>query len=125
MSRVAVVTGGTRGIGAAIAKALKASGCKVAAIYAGNDTAAQAFKAETQINVYKCDVSNAEACAATLKQIEADLGPVDILVNNAGITRDEMFHKMTLTQWQEVLNTNLTSLFNICLLYTSPSPRDR
>lgn len=113
MSRVAVVTGGTRGIGAAISKALKANGCKVAAVYAGNDAAAAAFKTETQIHVYKCDVSNAEACASTLKQIEADLGPVDILVNNAGITRDAMFHKMTLQQWQEVLNTNLNSLFNM------------
>ena len=113
MSRVAVVTGGTRGIGAAISKALKAKGCKVAAIFAGNEEAAQAFKAETHIHIYKCDVSNAEACAATLKQIEADLGPVDILVNNAGITRDAMFHKMTLQQWQEVLNTNLNSLFNM------------
>ncbi len=113
MSRVAVITGGTRGIGAAISKALKSNGCKVAAIYAGNEQAAQSFKTETHVNVYKCDVSNAEACAATLKQIEADLGPVDILVNNAGITRDAMFHKMTLTQWQEVLNTNLNSLFNM------------
>ena len=113
MSRVAVVTGGTRGIGAAISKALKAKGCKVAAIYAGNDTAAEAFKGETHINVYKCDVSNAESCAATLKQIETELGPVEILVNNAGITRDAMFHKMTLQQWQEVLNTNLNSLFNM------------
>ena len=113
MSRIAVVTGGTRGIGAAISKALKAKGCKVAAIYAGNDAAAHAFKAETHIHVYKCDVSNAESCVTTLKQIEADLGPVDILVNNAGITRDAMFHKMTLQQWQDVLNTNLNSLFNM------------
>ena len=113
MSRVAVVTGGTRGIGAAISKALKAKGCKVAAIYAGNDEAAKNFNLETGIVVFKCDVSNAQSCAATLKQIEADLGPVDILVNNAGITRDAMFHKMTLVQWQDVLNTNLNSLFNM------------
>ena len=113
MSRVAVVTGGTRGIGAAISKQLKDKGAKVAAIYAGNDDAAKAFKAETGINVYKCDVTNAELCASTLKTIEAELGPVDILVNNAGITRDAMFHKMTLQQWQEVLNTNLGSLFNM------------
>jgi acetoacetyl-CoA reductase len=113
MNRVAVVTGGTRGIGAAISRELKAGGNKVAAIYAGNDAAAQAFKAETGISVYKCDVTNAETCAATLKAVEAELGPVDILVNNAGITRDAMFHKMTLQQWQEVLNTNLNSLFNM------------
>jgi len=113
MARVAVVTGGTRGIGAAISKQLKADGFKVAAIYAGNDTAAAAFKTETGIHVFKCDVSSFEICAATLKAIEAELGPVDILVNNAGITRDAMFHKMSLQQWQEVLNTNLNSLFNM------------
>ena len=113
MTRIAVVTGGTRGIGAAISKALIAKGCKVAAIYAGNDAAANAFKAETGIAVYKCDVSSYETCAATLKTIEAEIGPVDILVNNAGITRDAMFHKMTPQQWQEVLNTNLNSLFNM------------
>ena len=113
MARVAVVTGGTRGIGAEISKTLKASGCKVASIYAGNDTAAATFKAETGIHVYKCDVSSYETCVATLKQIETDIGAVDILVNNAGITRDAMFHKMTLQQWQEVMNTNLNSLFNM------------
>ena len=95
MGRVAVVTGGSRGIGAAISKALKAAGYKVAANYAGNDEAAAKFKAETGIPVYKWDVSNYEACAAGLKQVEADLGPVEVLVNNAGITRDAMFHKMT------------------------------
>ena len=113
MARVAVVTGGTRGIGAAISKALKAQGRTVVAIYAGNDAAAAAFKAETGIAVYKCDVSSYELCAATLKTIEAEIGPVDILVNNAGITRDAMFHKMTPQQWQDVLNTNLNSLFNM------------
>ena len=113
MARIAVVTGGSRGIGAAISKALKAQGCTVAAIYAGNDAAAQAFKTETGIAVYKCDVSSYEACAATLKTIEAEVGAVDILVNNAGITRDAMFHKMTLEQWQQVMNTNLNSLFNM------------
>ena len=113
MARVAVVTGGTRGIGAEISKTLKASGCKVAAIYAGNDAAGAAFKAETGIAVYKCDVSNYDICVATLKQIETEIGPVDILVNNAGITRDAMFHKMTLQQWQDVMNTNLNSLFNM------------
>ncbi|HUR43785.1 MAG TPA: acetoacetyl-CoA reductase [Aestuariivirga sp.] len=113
MGRVAVVTGGSRGIGAAISKALKASGCKVAAVYAGNDEAANAFKAETAIPVYKWDVSNTEACAAGLKQVEADLGPVEILVNNAGITRDAAFHRMTAEQWSAVINTNLNSLFNM------------
>ena len=113
MARIAVVTGGTRGIGAAISKALKAKGCTVAAIYAGNDEAAAAFKTETGIAVYKCDVSSYDTCAATLKTIEADIGPVDILVNNAGITRDAMFHKMTPQQWQEVMSTNLNSLFNM------------
>src|SRR5437016_10871086 len=114
MARVAVVTGGTRGIGAAIAKALSAAGCKVAANYGGNDEAAQKLKAATGIPVYKWDVSSYEACAAGLKKIEAELGPVDILVNNAGITRDTMFHRMTPEQWTQVINTNLNSLFNMC-----------
>jgi acetoacetyl-CoA reductase len=114
MARVAVVTGGTRGIGAAISKALKAAGCAVAANYAGNDEAAQKFKAETGIAVYKWDVSSHEACAAGLKQVETDLGPVDILVNNAGITRDATFHRMKPEQWSAVINTNLNSLFNMC-----------
>src|SRR5438477_9377378 len=114
MARVAVVTGGTRGIGAAIAKALSAAGCKVAANYQGNDEAAQKLKAATGIPVYKWDVSSYEACAAGLKKIEAELGPVDILVNNAGITRDTMFHRMTPEQWTQVINTNLNSLFNMC-----------
>jgi acetoacetyl-CoA reductase len=113
MARVAVVTGGTRGIGAAIAKALKAAGYKVAASYAGNDEAANKFKAETGINVYKWDVSNYDACVAGLKQIEADLGPVEVLVNNAGITKDAPFHRMTPEQWYAVINTNLNSLFNM------------
>ena len=113
MARVAVVTGGSRGIGAAVCKSLKAAGYKVAATYAGNDAAAAKFKAETGIAVYKWDVSNYEACVAGLKQIEADLGPVEVLVNNAGITRDAMFHKMTPAQWNEVISTNLTSLFNM------------
>ena len=113
MARVAVVTGGTRGIGAAIAKALKAADYKVAANYGGNDEAAQKFKAETGIPVYKWDVASFDACAAGIKQVEAELGPVDILVNNAGITRDTMFHKMTLEQWSAVINTNLNSLFNM------------
>src|ERR1044072_6712005 len=112
MARVAVVTGGTRGIGAAISKALKAAGYKVAANYAGNDEAAQKFKAETGINVYKWDVSSFDACTAGLKAVEADLGPVEVLVNNAGITRDTMLHRMTAEHWTAVINTNLGSLFN-------------
>jgi acetoacetyl-CoA reductase len=113
MSRVAVVTGGTRGIGEAISIALKAAGYKVAASYAGNDEAAARFKSQTGINVYKWDVSNYDACVVGLKQVEADLGPVDVLVNNAGITKDGMFHKMTPEQWYAVINTNLNSLFNM------------
>jgi acetoacetyl-CoA reductase len=114
MARVAVVTGGTRGIGAAISRALKEAGCTVAANYGGNDEAAQKFKSETSIPVYKWDVSSYEACAAGLKQVEADLGPVEILVNNAGITRDSMFHRMKPEHWSAVINTNLNSLFNMC-----------
>ena len=114
MGRVAVVTGGTRGIGAAIAKALRDEGHKVVASYAGNDEAANKFKAETGIAVRKWDVGNYDACASNLKAIEAELGPVDILVNNAGITKDGMFHKMTADQWYQVINTNLNSLFNMC-----------
>jgi acetoacetyl-CoA reductase len=114
MSRVALVTGGTRGIGAAVAKALKDAGNKVAANYAGNDEAAGKFKAETGIPVFKWDVSSFEACAAGIKAVEAALGPIEILVNNAGITRDAMLHKMTLDQWRVVIDTNLNSLFNMC-----------
>ncbi|HLH10277.1 MAG TPA: SDR family NAD(P)-dependent oxidoreductase, partial [Methylovirgula sp.] len=113
MSRVAVVSGGTRGIGAAISKALAASGYRVAAIYCGNDEAAAKFKAETKVPVYKWDVSSYEACAAGLAKVGADLGPVEILVNNAGITRDSMLHKMKPEQWYAVINTNLNSLFNM------------
>ena len=114
MARVAVVTGGTRGIGAAISKALKAAGYRVAANYGGNDEAAQKFKSETAIPVYKWDVSSYEACVEGLKRVEADLGPVEVLVNNAGITRDAMFHRMKPEQWTAVINTNLNSLFNMC-----------
>src|SRR5881409_1827694 len=114
MSRVAVVTGGTRGIGEAISKALKAAGYKVAANYGGNDEAAQKFKAETGIPVFKWDVSSYDSCVDGLKQVEAALGPVEVLVNNAGITRDTMFHRMKPEQWSAVINTNLNSLFNMC-----------
>jgi acetoacetyl-CoA reductase len=111
MARVAVVTGGTRGIGAAISKGLKAAGFQVAANYGGNDEAANKFKGETGIPVYKFDVSDAAACEAGIKAIESELGPVDVLVNNAGITRDGMFHRMTFDQWQAVIRTNLDSMF--------------
>lgn len=113
MARVAIVTGGTRGIGHAISVALKNAGVSVAANYAGNDEAANKFKAETGISVFKWSVADYDACAAGVKQVEAELGPVDILVNNAGITRDGMFHKMTREQWQEVMDTNLNGLFNM------------
>ena len=113
MARVALVTGGTRGIGAAISKALKAAGYKVAATYGGNDVAAEKFKGETEIPVYKWDVSSFEACAEGVKKVEADLGPIDVLINNAGITRDTAFHKMSLEQWDSVVNVNLGSLFNM------------
>jgi acetoacetyl-CoA reductase len=113
MARVALVTGGSRGIGAAICKALKASGYKVAANYGGNDEAAKKFNAETGIPVYKWDVGSFDACAEGVKKVETEVGPVDVLVNNAGITRDIAFHKMTLDQWNAVINTNLGSLFNM------------
>jgi acetoacetyl-CoA reductase len=113
MARVALVTGGTRGIGESICKALKAAGYNVAANYGGNDEAAQKFKAETGIAVYKWDVSSFEGCAAGVKQVETDLGPIDVLVNNAGITRDAMCHRMTPEQWNAVITTNLGSLFNM------------
>jgi acetoacetyl-CoA reductase len=108
-----LVTGGTRGIGAAVCKALQTAGYKVAANYAGNDEAAQKFKAESGIAVYKWDVSSFEACAAGVKQVESNLGSVEVLVNNAGITRDAMFHRMKPEQWNEVITTNLGSLFNM------------
>jgi acetoacetyl-CoA reductase len=114
MSRVALVTGGTRGIGAAISKALKAAGYKVAANYGGNDEAASKFKAATGIPVFKWDVSSFDACGAGVKQVETEVGPVEVLVNNAGITRDAMFHRMTPEHWNAVIGTNLSSLFNMC-----------
>ncbi|MCQ2002412.1 beta-ketoacyl-ACP reductase [Rhizobium sp. NRK18] len=113
MSRVAIVTGGSRGIGAAISIALRDAGYKVAANYAGNDEAAAKFKDETGIPVFKWDVSSYDSCVEGVAKVEAELGPVDILVNNAGITRDAMFHKMTPDQWNAVINTNLTGLFNM------------
>ncbi len=113
MARVALVTGGTRGIGAAISVALKDAGYSVAASYGGNDEAANKFKDDTGIAVYKWDVGDFEACKAGIAQVESDLGPVDVLVNNAGITRDGTLHRMSLENWQSVIATNLDSLFNM------------
>ena len=113
MSKTAIVTGGTRGIGAAISKALKDAGYKVAANYAGNDEAAKAFTDETGIATYKWSVAEYQSCADGIAKVEADMGPVEVLVNNAGITRDAMFHRMTPEQWTEVINTNLNGVFNM------------
>lgn len=113
MGRVALVTGGSRGIGAAISLALKEAGYAVAANYAGNDEAAKAFTGETGIQTFKWSVADYEACKAGVAEVEAALGPVDVLVNNAGITRDSLFHKMTPQQWKEVIDTNLTGVFNM------------
>jgi len=113
MSKTAIVTGGTRGIGAAISKMLKGAGYQVAANYAGNDEAATDFGKDTGIDVFKWSVASYEDCAAGVAEVEAKLGPVDVLVNNAGITRDSAFHKMTPQQWQEVIDTNLNGLFNM------------
>ncbi|MBY0610655.1 MAG: acetoacetyl-CoA reductase [Beijerinckiaceae bacterium] len=113
MGRIALVSGGTRGIGAAISVALHKAGHTVVANYAGNDEAAKAFSEKTGIKAYKWDVSNYDACVAGLAKVESEVGPIDILVNNAGITRDGMFHKMTVEQWNAVINTNLNSLFNM------------
>ncbi len=112
MAKVALVTGGSRGIGAAISKALKAEGYEVAATYAGNDEKAAAFTEETGIKTYKWNVGSYEASKAGIAQVEADLGPIDVVVANAGITRDAPFHKMSPEQWQEVIDTNLTGVFN-------------
>ncbi|MHA1528290.1 MAG: beta-ketoacyl-ACP reductase [Alphaproteobacteria bacterium] len=113
MARVALVTGGTRGIGAAISRALKEAGYTVAANYAGNDEAAAAFKAETGIPVFKWSVADYDACAEGIARVEAELGPVEVLVNNAGITRDAPFHRMTREQWSAVVDTNLSGAFNM------------
>lgn len=114
MARVAVVTGGTRGIGEAISIGLKNAGYTVAATYAGNDEAAKRFSGNTGISTYKFDVSNFEQCKEGVQGIETDLGPIDVLVNNAGITRDGTLHRMAFEQWDAVLQTNLSSCFNMC-----------
>ena len=112
MERVALVTGGSRGIGASISIALKNEGYKVAATYAGNDEAASKFSSETGINTYKWNVANYEESTEGLNQVQAELGPIDTVVANAGITRDAPFHKMTPEQWNQVVDTNLTGVFN-------------
>ena len=113
MAKTALVTGGSRGIGAAISVALKDAGYTVAATYAGNDEAAAAFTADTGIKTYKWDVADYDACAAGIAKVEEENGPVDVLVNNAGITRDAMFHRMTPEKWKAVIDTNLNGLFNM------------
>jgi acetoacetyl-CoA reductase len=113
MTRIALVTGGTRGIGAAISTALKSKGYIVAATYAGNDVAATNFSKKTGIATYKWSVADYDACVQGVTRVQADLGPIEILVNNAGITRDSMFHKMSREQWQDVINTNLSGVFNM------------
>jgi len=113
MTKTALVTGGTRGIGKAISQALKAAGYQVAANYAGNDEAARAFTSQTGIRAFKWSVADYEACKAGIAEVEAALGPVDVLVNNAGITRDAPFHKMSPAQWREVIDTNLSGVFNM------------
>src|SRR6476619_646048 len=113
MGRVALVTGGTRGIGAAISRALKKAGYNVAANYGGNDEAAQAFKKDTKIPVFKWDVGDYVACEQGIVNVENEVGPVEVLVNNAGISRDAMLQKMSHEQWEQVIRTNLDSLFNM------------
>lgn len=113
MARVALVTGGTRGIGRAISEDLKAAGYTVVANYAGNDEAASKFKDETGIDVVKFDVGDFDACAAAVAEVEGNHGPIEVLVNNAGITRDKPLHKMEQSHWSAVIKTNLDSLFNL------------
>ena len=124
MTKVALVTGGTRGIGRAISERLVKDGFKVAANYAGNDEAAGKCAAELGVKAYKWDVGDYDACAEGIAKIEKDLGPVDVLVNNAGITRDATLHRMTREQWDDVIRVDLTSAFNLCRL-TIEGMRDR
>lgn len=112
MSRIALVTGGSRGIGAAISRELKEAGYTVAATYAGNDDAAAKFTEETGIKTYKWNVADYDDSKAGIEKVEAELGPIEVIVANAGITRDAPFHKMTPDQWKEVIDTNLTGVFN-------------
>ncbi|MCP4431624.1 MAG: acetoacetyl-CoA reductase [Gammaproteobacteria bacterium] len=114
MSKVALVTGGTRGIGEAISLSLKEAGYNVVATYAGNDEAAKQFSDQTGIRTSKFDVSDFEACQAAIQQIENEVGPIEILVNNAGITRDGTMHRMNFEKWNQVIQTNLSSCFNMC-----------
>ena len=113
MTKTVLVTGGTRGIGRAISETMKAKGYKVAANYGGNDDAAKAFEQETGVKTYKFDVADYDAVGKGIAAIEADLGPIDVVINNAGVTRDAPFHKMSLDQWQQVINIDLTSAFNV------------
>ncbi len=124
MARVALVTGGTRGIGAAISTALKEQGRRVVANYAGNDAAASAFNEETGIRVLKFDVSHFEECQRAIEQITEEIGPIEVLVNNAGITRDATLQRMSRDMWDAVIDTNLGSCFNLCTL-TFPGMRER
>lgn len=124
MTKVALVTGGTRGIGLAITKALRDAGYEVAATFYGNNEAAEKCAAELNVNVYKWDVCEYEACEAGIQLVENDMGPIAVLVNNAGITRDAMMHRMALDQWQAVIRTNLDSMFNMCR-HVLPGMRDR
>jgi acetoacetyl-CoA reductase len=114
MARVAIVTGGTRGIGEAISVGLKNAGYSVAAVYAGNDEKAREFTERTGVQAFKWDVSNFDACKDGVARVEQALGPVEIVVNNAGITRDGVLHRMTFEQWNDVIQTNLSSCFNMC-----------
>ena len=116
MSRIALVTGGSRGIGASISKRLKQDGFTVAATYAGNDEAAASFTAETGIKTYKWDVANYEESKSGIEKVESELGPVDVVVANAGILRDAPFHRMTPEQWNEVIATNLTGVLILSIL---------
>ena len=124
MARVALVTGGTRGIGAEISRCLKAQGRTVVAAFAGNDKAAEEFQAETGIRSWKCDVGDFDACKQMVEQITSEVGAIEILVNNAGITRDATLQRMTRDMWEAVIDTNLGSCFNLCKL-TFPAMRER
>ena len=114
MKRIALVTGGTRGLGRAISIALREQGCDVASVYHGNEAAAHNFEAEAGIPVFQWDVANFDACRTGISDVTKKLGPIDILINNAGITRDAPLRRMTEVQWSDVITTNLGSMFNMC-----------